>query len=119
MALTVEDLRAKGFEVDINGVKLQCNPLRLSHALGISKLGEVFQNPKDATKKQIKEAEDDLDEVLNDLIPELKDKNIQLDMSTILKLLSQLMEQIEPSDNKELAKRKVSIDSDPKVETTG
>jgi len=54
MALTIEDLKPKSFTVNIKGVELQCKPLRMSHTLIISKVGEVFQNINTATRDQIK-----------------------------------------------------------------
>jgi len=117
MALTIEDLKPKSFTVNIKGVELQCKPLRMSHTLIISKVGEVFQNINTATKDQIKQAETDMDEVVGELIPELKD--IELDMNATLDLITQMMEQVQPADNKELNDKGVSFDADPKAEKIG
>lgn len=116
MGLTVEDLKPKPFTIKIKEVELECKPLRLYHALVVSKIGNVFQD-KDATKEQFKQAQADMDEVIGELIPELKE--VQLDVGSTLKLISQMMENISPADNKELKKHGVKFDTDPKVPRTG
>lgn len=115
--LTIEDLKPKNFKVNVKGVELDCKPLRMSHTLVISKVGEIFQNIKTADKKQIQQAESDMDEVITELIPELK--GIQLDMQGTLDLITSMMENIQPADNKELNDKGVEFNSDPKVEKPG
>ncbi len=117
MALTVEDLRAKDFIIKIKDVELQCKPLKLSHALTVSKLGEIFQNTKNVTKQEVKQAEADMDEIIKELIPELA--GVELDLGTTLEVITGMMENVQPSDNKELSDNKVKIDTDPKVEKIG
>lgn len=117
MPITIEDLEPKNFKINLKGLELDSKPLRLSHALMAAKLGNIFQNPDKVTKEQIKQAETDLDELIGELIPELSNK--KLGMSTTLELLTQLMEHIEPADNKELREKNVKFDTDPKVPRTG
>lgn len=115
--MSIEDLQPKSFTVNIKGVELTCKPLRLSHTLIVAKIGDVFQNLNIIDKEQIKQAEKDMDEVVAELIPELKD--IQLDMQSTIDLITQMMEQVEPSDNKELNAKGVKFNTDPKAETNG
>jgi glutamyl-tRNA reductase len=117
MSINVSDLQPKPFKITIKGIELESKPLRLSHALTVSKLGDIFQNSNKASKQEIKQAETDLDEVIADLIPDLKD--IQLDITSIMELLEQLMGNIEPADNAELKEKGVKFDSDPKAERIG
>lgn len=117
MALTIDDLKPKKFKVTVKGVELECSPLRMSHTLVVSKVGDIFNNIGDATRAQISQAEKDLDEVIGELIPELKD--IQLDMQATIDLITEMMENVSPSDNKELAEKGVTFDTDPKVEKAG
>jgi glutamyl-tRNA reductase len=117
MSVNISDLQPKPFKITIKGVELESKPLRLSHALTVSKLGDIFQDSTKATKQEIKQAEIDLDEVIADLVPELKD--IQLDITSIMQLLEQLMANIEPADNAELKEKGVKFDSDPKAERIG
>lgn len=118
MGLTVDDLRPKKFTVSIRGVELQCSPLRLSHALEVAKIGNLFQDPASTTKEQMKQAQADLDEVIAELIPELGD--IKLDMADSMELIPQLMANVQPSDNQELAKKGVKFNADdPKAKVTG
>lgn len=117
MGMSIEDLQPKSFTVNIKGVELTCKPLRLSHTLIVAKIGDVFQNLNLIDKEQIKQAEKDMDEVVAELIPELKD--IQLDMQSTIDLITQMMEQVEPSDNKELNAKGVKFNTDPKAETNG
>lgn len=113
MSVSVDDLRPKPFVVTVKGVELQCKPLRLSHALSVAKVGNVFQSPEKSSTEQIKQAEKDMDTLIEELIPELK--GIELDVSSILELITQLMEQIQPEDNKELEEKGVSFEADPKA----
>jgi len=114
MSLTVEDLRPKPFKVKVQGVELESKPIRLSHALIIARVGNSFQDSS-LSKEKLKQAEADMDEVLTELIPELK--GIELDLPTTTELIEQLMEHIEPSESKELKDKGVSF-GDPKVPKT-
>lgn len=114
---TIDDLQPKNFKIEIKGVSLESKPLRLSHALTLNKLAEIFKNPNDATTQKIAQAEQELDSVIGQLIPELKDK--QLDLQTTLDLLGKLIESIQPDDNKELSAAGVEMNSDPKAERIG
>lgn len=117
MALTIDDLRPKNFKVNIKGVELECKPLRMSHTLIVSKIGDIFQNVSTSTNEQITQAQKDMDQVIADLIPELS--GIELDMSATLELITQMMDQVQPDDNKELSDKGVSFDTDPKAEKIG
>lgn len=111
MSITIEDLRPKSFKVRIKGVELDCKPLRVSHALTVAKMGAIFSDPSKHSKKQIKEAELELDEVVSELMPEL---NFSLDIDNMLELLTQLNESMTPSENKELAEAGVELSKGPK-----
>lgn len=117
MSITIDDLRPKPFNVTVKGVSLQCKPLRLSHALAIAKVGNVFQDAKNATSEQIAQAGKDLDWVIGDLIPELS--GVELDAATSIELIEQMMDKIQPADNKELEEKGVSFGTDPKAQTIG
>lgn len=117
MSVSLSDIQPKPFIINIKGVELSCNPLRLSHALILTKIGNVFQNTDDATKETIKQAEQDMDEVIAELIPELQ--GTQLDVGSIMEVIAQMMDTIEPSDNKELREKGVKFDSDPKAQKIG
>lgn len=114
---TIDDLQPKNFRIEVKGVTLESKPLRLSHALSLNKLGEIFKNPAEVSQQKVAQAEQELDNVIGELIPELKGK--QLDLSTTLELLSKLIESIQPDDNKELSAAGVEINSDPKAERIG
>ena len=117
MGLTIEDLRPKPFTIKVRGVELACKPLRLSHSLVVSRIGSVLQNPNEISKQQIKQAEADLDEVIAELVPELA--GIELDTASVIDIISQLLETVVPSENEELQKAGVKMQSDPKgVRTT-
>jgi len=115
--IRVQDLKPKPFTVTVKGVELESKPLRLSHALTIAKIGNVFQDTANASQSDIKQAETDMDSVIEDLIPELK--GVSLDMQSTIELIGQLMGEIEPSDNKELREKGVAFDTDPKAGVTG
>lgn len=117
MSLTIEDLKPKETKINVNGVELTAKPLRLSHALVLTQLGEIFQNPKNSSADDVKKAEKNVDELIGEIIPELKD--IQLNMQTTIEIIAQLMNTVQPSDNAELNAKGVKFDSDPKAETTG
>ena len=117
MSIGLSDLQPKPIQVTIKGVELTSKPLRLKHALTLAKIGAVFEDASKATSQEIDRAQAEVDSVFAELIPELKD--IELDMSATMELLQQLMSNIEPSENKELNESGVKIDSDPKVQVTG
>lgn len=117
MALTLEDLQPKSFVIKIKDIELKCKPLRLSHTLILAKVGDVFQNISNATAETIEQAEKDIDKVFSDLIPELK--GMQLDMQATVDVITQMMEQIQPSDNAELNRKGVKFDDDPKDQRNG
>ena len=112
MSITIEDLKPKTFKVTIKGVELVCKPLRVSHALTVSKIGAIFNAPSEFTKKQISEAEKDLDEVIAELIPELA--GFSLDLDTTLEVITQLTESMTPSETKELSEAGVKLSEGPK-----
>jgi hypothetical protein len=117
MALTIEDLKPKAFKVNIKGVEVDCKPPRLSHMLVISKVGETFQNISTVNRESIQQSEQDFDWVVSELIPELK--GIELDMQSVIDIITQVMEQVQPEENKELADKGVKFDTDPKAEKIG
>ena len=117
MGLTVEDLKPKNFKIIIKGVELDCKPPKLSHILMFSKVGETFNNLKDVTKESVVQAQNDFDWVVGELLPELND--IDLDMQSVIDVITQIMEQVSPEETKELDARGVKFDTDPKVGTIG
>lgn len=117
MALNITDLQPKSFEVTIKGQTTECKPPRLSHIFILSKVGNLFQDPAASTASEVKQAEKDLDGVFEELIPELK--GVTLEMQAVLDLITQIMNNVNPSENKELDEQGVKIDSDPKAERTG
>lgn len=117
MSVGLNDLQPQNISVNVKGVQLTSKPLRLKHALILAKVGNIFQNADKATVKDIDEAQKDIDAVFTELIPELK--GIELDMSTTIKLLTDLMATIEPEDNKEIKEAGIEFNTDPKVEGIG
>lgn len=117
MSVELEDLKPKSFTVEIKEHSVECKPPRLSHALAISKIGDVFQNQKTATFDEIKQAEKDMDLVFAELMPQLS--GIELGINEVMQVITQIMEHIQPADNKELNEKGVKINSDPKVEKIG
>ena len=123
MGVTIEDLKPKNFKMKIaikdseEKLEIECKPLRLSHTLTIAKVGNVLQNPDGSTKQKIKEAEQDMDEVISELIPELT--GISLDIRTTISIIEQMLETVEPADNKEIREKGVKFDTDPKAPKIG
>lgn len=117
MSLTIDDLQPKEIKVKIGDLEMTSKPLRLSHTLILTQLGEIFQNPKNSTFEEIKNAENNVDSILSDLIPELAGK--KLDAGTTIDIISQLINTVQPSDNAELNAKGVKFDSDPKAGTIG
>lgn len=117
MGVTIDDLRPKDFEIEVKGLSLKAKPPTLAHMLILSNISSVFQDPTQYTSKQLKQTEQDLNEVIADVVPELK--GVQLDYEIVLQLIEKLMNQVQPDDNKELEDKGVKIDTDPKAEKIG
>ena len=117
MSINIEDLQPKSFEVTIKGQTTMCKPPRLSHIFILSKIGNLFQATDTASSTEVKQAEKDLDDVFGDLIPELK--GVNLEMQAVIDLITQIMENVSPSENRELDTQGVKLDIDPKAERTG
>lgn len=117
MSLSIEDLKPQDKIITVGGVEVTCKPLRLSHALVLTQMGEIFQNPKNAKYEDMQKAEQNMDKLLSELIPELA--GVNLDLNKTMEILTQMMVMIEPADNKELRERGVKFDNDPKAGTIG
>ena len=112
---SLDDILPKSFVINIKGVELECRPPKLSHVMLLAKTSKVFQDLDNASVEQIQEVQKTVDAVFEELIPELKGKS--LDMDITVEVITQIMENVQPSDNKELADRGVSFNADPKVQT--
>jgi hypothetical protein len=117
MALSISDLQPKDFKINIKGVEVTCRPPKLSHMLVLSKVGNLFQNINEAKREDILSAQEDFNWVVSELIPELKD--IELDMQSTIDVITEIMKEIQPEDDKKLAEMGVSFDADPKAERVG
>lgn len=117
MALTIDDLIVKDTIIEVEGVKLNCKPPKMSHLLVLNKIGEGFKNIANLSREEIISLENDFEWVINDLIPELSGKVLQIQV--MLDVITQIMEQVEPEENKELAEKGVKFDTDPKAEKIG
>jgi hypothetical protein len=117
MALTVADLQPKEFKLTIKGVEITSRPPKLSHMLVLSKVGNLFQNINDAKREDILTAQEDFNWVVDELIPELK--GTELDMQSSIDLITEIMKQVQPEENIQLAEQNVKFDTDPKVPKVG
>jgi hypothetical protein len=121
MAIQINDLQPKNFpiELTVNGevITVQCKPLRLSQALMVSKIGNIFQSVETATKDELVQAETDMNEVIKQAIPELAE--IDLDMALTMQIIQGMMNSITPGEQAELNANGVSFDTNPKAEKIG
>jgi hypothetical protein len=117
MALTIADLQPKNFKIKIKDVEVECKPPRLSHMLVMSKIGELFKDTTKASREEIQQAEADFDWLVDELIPELD--GVKLDMQGVIDVISQMMAQVSPEENKQLEAQGVKFDTDPKAEKIG
>lgn len=118
MALTIEDLQPKDFEITIGGeLKLECKPPTLAHILALSKIGNIFQNINKSNRLEITQAQNDFNWVIGELVPDLKGKD--LDFKYITEIITEIMQHVSPEETKELDELGVKIDSDPKAEGLG
>ena len=113
------DLQPKQFKVKIKEKDYLCKPPRLSHRLIMAKVQPLFTAAEGLARgedvsisaEQMVQYENELDFMIQDLIPELK--GVELDILDIADLLSQLMDSMLPEDSKELKDSKVKV-NDPK-----
>jgi hypothetical protein len=117
MSLNISDLQPSNVEIKIGNSTVTSKPVRLSHALILTQLGEIFQNPAKYSFEDIKKAETNIDSIFADLMPELT--GTKLDMNTTINIISQLMDTIQPSDNQELSAKGVTFNNDPKATIIG
>lgn len=117
MSLTVQDLQPKNFTIKVKGVELDCKPLKLSHTLLVASVGDIFNNLSTSTPESIKKAEAEINSVIADTIPSLKD--IELDGATTMEIITQLMQSTVPSDVKYLDENGVKLNASPKAEKVG
>lgn len=117
MSLSINDLQPKNIKITIRGVEITSKPLKLKHALQLAKVGVVFQDLQNASNQDIDLAEKSVTDIFGELMPELK--SVELTVADTMTVLNQLMETIEPEDNKELDKLGVKFDKDPKGKETG
>ena len=118
--MTTSDLQPKPFKIKIQDKNYLCKQPRLSHRLIIGRVQPLFTaaddlaNGKstDITATQMIDYENDLDAMIQDLIPELK--GIQLDIVDLAEIIGQIMEVMLPEESKELKEAKVEV-SDPKA----
>jgi hypothetical protein len=113
MSVSINDLQPQPFTVKIKGQEIQSQPLQLKHALVLAKMGSIFQDPAKATGEQIESAQADITKVFNELMPDLV--GVTLDMQMTMEIMTQVMNQIDPEDNKELEKHKIKLNADPKA----
>lgn len=106
MSVTIEDLKPRNFTVNVRGVALECKPPRMSHALITQRAGKVFSKPDEYTVEQIREAEKDLDSVIDELVPDLRGVSLELDI--MIEIIEAIQKHSEPSDNQELNESKVT-----------
>lgn len=111
---SLDDILPKSFTININGVELECKPPKLSHAMLLAKTSKVFQDIDNSSVEQIREVQKTVDAVFEELVPELKGRS--LDMDITIEVITQIMEKLQPSDNKELTDRGVNFSADPKVQ---
>lgn len=118
MALNIDELKPKKFTITLGGQETECNPPKMAHLFMINKIGSVFRDPEKASKEQIIEADQYFTDIVTELIPELQGADISVQYK--LDVLTQITENITPSDNKELVEKGVSFDSSsPKAEKVG
>lgn len=123
MSVGLNDLQPKPFKVKIRDQEYNCNPIKLSHRLIIGRIQPLFTAMESMANEQeveissdkIMELENDLDNLIGSLIPELK--NITLNIEDLAELLTQIMESTIPEEAKELKEMNVEVSKDPK-ETT-
>jgi hypothetical protein len=113
----ISDLLPRDKQITVRGVELTVKPLRLSHVLKLSKIGETIQNPSKCSDDEMVAAEYDLNTLINELIPALNGQT--LEFGVLIEAMTALMETVEPSDSKELTARGVKLDSDPKAGKSG
>lgn len=113
MSVSIDDLKPKTFKVIVNDVELVCQPVRMKHALILAKVGNTFENASNASDSDIDKAQEQVDKVFGELIPEIN--GMDLDMQVTMSILEQIMEHIAPDDNKELSEKGVSLGKSPKA----
>lgn len=113
----INDLLPKEKTITVQGVELTVKPMRLRHALHLSKIADVFTNHEKYKAADIDEADKLIHEIVGELIPQLAGKELSFDL--VGKLVGEMLNTVAPSDTRELDERGVKLDTDPKARGNG
>lgn len=116
--LDLDTLGQSKKRVKIGGEVIEFEPPSLEDLIELAKLGGKLQKLQSADGKSIENVDDMsnvMDELRNGLVnivPELKDK--KLNMEQLLALINLFVDAAQPNDTKELEKRGISMTDDQK-----
>lgn len=111
------DIIPEQSELEVRGVKYKVKPQKLYHALMITKFGSTFENIAKLTAQQAKQLDNEVNQLINELIPELV--SIELTPNEIMEVLSHIMLSSQPSEVKALDEEGIAVNESPKAEVGG
>lgn len=122
MATHPSDLQPSKFKIKLREKEYWCNPPRMAHRIIILKVQPLFRalaalergEDIDIDSDKVLGYQKDLDNLFEDLIPDLKKDNVTLNEEDLTTLIEQLVENSLPAESKELKEAKVEMNSDPK-----
>jgi len=115
---SIDDLQPPTTKIKIKDREFDVMPIKLGHALLITKLGGLFNRIEDLSLEEIDQVEKGVDKLIGELIPELK--GLPLGINETMDVLQELMNSAVPTENKEIEEHKIKMaDESPKDQRTG
>lgn len=112
--LDLDTLVKPSKKVKLNGNIIELQPPTLEELVKLAKLGGELQgmDTSNLNADEVSEVIEKLNGGIRELMPELKDTKLSIEQ--IIAVIEMMVDYAQPNDNKELAKRGVTLDNDQK-----
>lgn len=119
------DMQPKPHTIKHNGVEYICKIPRVSHKMVIAGLQPFFMSIAELAEgkksklsaKELFEAQEEIDALLNDLVPDMK--NVTLNENDLVEIVTQILQGTNTTTEKALHENKIeAAETDPKVTET-
>lgn len=112
--LDLDALMPPEVTIKFGDVLITIKPPRTADVLRLGYLGQKLEGAEELSEQELDKVVDDLTNHMYKCIPELANKDFNT--AQLLKLVEIISEMAVPPDAKELKKRGITVDSDPKAQ---